>query len=160
MRIASVLNTVKIFNTIGLVLLVYIWFFTAINIVSLPKIIPLHFNLDGKADAYGSRFWIFVLPLIAAALFYLMKYVARQKEAKMQKESPEMNNNRRISNVFAKIILIYLLLLVADITTESILIAKGHYETLSGISTLLVFMMMISIVGFFLYAKNKIQEIH
>ncbi len=150
----------KILNSIGFIVLVYIWLFTAINVMSLPKNIPLHFNLDGRPDSYGNRFWILALPVVATGIFYCMKYVAKQKEAKMIKESSAMNHNRQITNRFVKIILIYILLFIADIATESILVANGYYTRLSSISTVLVVLLMLTIVGYFIYAKNKIHEIH
>ena len=153
------MQMVKILNTVGFFILMYIWIFTLVNVFSLPETIPLHFDLDGKADSYGNRWWILSVPLVATLLFYLMKYIARQKNSPLLNVPEEMRQNRNLTNLFVKVILVYVMLLFADIATESILIAKGKYAALSGISTVLIWMMMASIVGFFIYAKKKIHVI-
>lgn len=150
---------IKILNTAGFILLLYIWIFTAVSFFSLPKTIPLHFDLDGHADSFGSRFWIFGISVIATILFYFMKYVAKQKDSSLLNMPEEMKQNRKITNLFVKIILIYVMLLFADLATETVLIARGKYDTLSSVPTVLIGLMMFSIVGFFIYAKRKIHII-
>ncbi|MEM9261180.1 MAG: DUF1648 domain-containing protein [Bacteroidota bacterium] len=38
----------------------------------LPEQIPLHFGLGGEADSYGSKLFLWVLPVINLGLFYLL----------------------------------------------------------------------------------------
>jgi hypothetical protein len=42
----------------------------------LPETIPTHFGLDGKADAYGGKATLLVLPAMAAAIFVALTALA------------------------------------------------------------------------------------
>lgn len=50
-----------------------IWVVTAVILVIvcafLPDRIPLHFNIQGKANRYGSKYWIFVLTPIPYLIY-------------------------------------------------------------------------------------------
>jgi uncharacterized membrane protein len=47
----------------------------------LPQLIPTHFGLDGQPDAWGSRWSLLSLPVVAVALYSLMTVVARRPSA-------------------------------------------------------------------------------
>ena len=47
----------------------------------LPQQIPTHFGVDGQADAFGSRWSLLSLPIVAVALYSLMTVVARRPSA-------------------------------------------------------------------------------
>lgn len=44
----------------------------------LPERLPKHFNLNGEADAWGTKSGIWMLPAIGAALFVLLTYLNRK----------------------------------------------------------------------------------
>ncbi len=46
-----------------------IWFVTLSNYMALPKIIPIHYNLNGVADGFGNKANILLLPIIATLMF-------------------------------------------------------------------------------------------
>ena len=54
---------------VGWVSVVGIWALTLTNYSILPEIIPIHFNGAGKADGFGNKTHIFVLPIISTLLF-------------------------------------------------------------------------------------------
>ena len=69
-RIKLQLNqTDKILEVLGWVSVVGIWALTLTNYSILPEIIPIHFNGAGKADGFGNKTHIFVLPIISTLLF-------------------------------------------------------------------------------------------
>ncbi|MCB0639042.1 MAG: DUF1648 domain-containing protein [Lewinella sp.] len=37
---------------------------------ALPEVIPRHFNLQGEPDGYGSKWMIWLLPAVGAAMFF------------------------------------------------------------------------------------------
>ncbi|MDO4225026.1 MAG: DUF1648 domain-containing protein [Bergeyella zoohelcum] len=67
------MNTLPtILNSISFLFLALI-FFTAIkNYPQLPNKIPIHFNIEGKADRYSSKKWIFLLPILGLVLLAFM----------------------------------------------------------------------------------------
>ena len=69
-RIKLQLNqTDKILEIVGWISVVGIWALPLINYFDLPEIIPIHFNGAGKADGFGNKKHIFVLPIISSLLF-------------------------------------------------------------------------------------------
>ena len=62
-------QTDKVLEVIGWVSVVSIWALTLTNYSILPEIIPIHFNGAGKADGFGNKTHIFVLPIISTLLF-------------------------------------------------------------------------------------------
>ena len=69
-RIKLQLNqTDKILEIVGWISVVGIWALPLINYFDLPEIIPIHFNGAGKANGFGNKTHIFVLPIISTLLF-------------------------------------------------------------------------------------------
>jgi uncharacterized membrane protein len=59
----------KFVETLGWALIVLLWLAVIISFNSLPDTIPIHFDGTGKVDGYGSKYTIFLLPIIATVLF-------------------------------------------------------------------------------------------
>ena len=69
-RIKLQLNqTDKVLEIIGWISVFGIWALPLINYFDLPEIIPIHFNGAGKADGFGNKTHIFILPIISTLLF-------------------------------------------------------------------------------------------
>lgn len=66
-----------IFDTLNFGLLVFLWWFTLKHYQSLPQIIPIHFDFDGKADHFGNKKYSFLMPAILTGLYFLFAYVVR-----------------------------------------------------------------------------------
>jgi uncharacterized membrane protein len=62
-------QTDKILEIVGWISVFGIWALTLTNYSILPEIIPIHFDGAGKADGYGNKTHIFVLPIISTLLF-------------------------------------------------------------------------------------------
>ena len=62
-------QTDKILEVVGWVSVFGIWALPLINYFDLPEIIPIHFNDAGKADRFGNKTHIFILPIISTLLF-------------------------------------------------------------------------------------------
>jgi len=62
-------QTDKILEVLSWVSVVGIWALTLTNYSILPEIIPIHFNGAGKADGFGNKTHIFILPIISTLLF-------------------------------------------------------------------------------------------
>ena len=66
---------------ISLLALIFLWAYTFISYKHLPAIIPLHFNAKAEADNFGSRSFLFILPLICTGVYILLSLATnfRQK---------------------------------------------------------------------------------
>ncbi|QWX83017.1 DUF1648 domain-containing protein [Cellulophaga sp. HaHaR_3_176] len=65
-------NTDKVIEITGWTLLVGTWLLAILSFSDLPESIPTHFNAAGKADGFGGKNTIFVLPFIGTILFFGM----------------------------------------------------------------------------------------
>ncbi len=61
----------------GWLVLAGIWLLVLISYPQLPERIPTHFNMAGKADGFGKKSTIMLLPVIATVLFAGMTIVNR-----------------------------------------------------------------------------------
>lgn len=59
----------KVVDLAGWLILAFLWVMILLNYADLPDTIPTHFNAAGKADDYGSKSTIFMLPVIATILY-------------------------------------------------------------------------------------------
>ncbi|MBV5314103.1 MAG: DUF1648 domain-containing protein [Prolixibacteraceae bacterium] len=59
----------KVVDLAGWLVLAGLWLMILLNYADLPETIPTHFDAAGKADDYGSKSTIFMLPVIATILY-------------------------------------------------------------------------------------------
>ena len=62
-------KTDKVIEFTGWTLLIATWILAILSFSDLPESIPTHFNGAGKADGFGEKTNIFVLPIIGMILF-------------------------------------------------------------------------------------------
>ena len=60
----------KVLEIGGIMLLVIMWTLTAFNYYQSPDTIPIHFNLSGQPNGYGSKMTLLFLPLIPTAIYF------------------------------------------------------------------------------------------
>lgn len=54
----------------GIILIIIMWTLTAFNYYRSPDTVPIHFNLSGQPDGYGSKATLLFLPLIPTAIYF------------------------------------------------------------------------------------------
>lgn len=59
----------KIFEAIGWMALAILWGLTLWNYSRLPETIPVHFNILGEPDGFGSKKTLLMFPIIGTVLF-------------------------------------------------------------------------------------------
>ncbi len=69
--------TDKAVELIGWFALLAIWVLTITSYSNLPNTIPTHYNFAGKADGFGGKINILILPLVATFLFVVMTIANR-----------------------------------------------------------------------------------
>jgi uncharacterized membrane protein len=68
----------KFANIIGIAGILVMVLLIALNWGSMPDIVPTHFNAAGKADGWGSKFTLLILPAIAIFLHILLEVMERK----------------------------------------------------------------------------------
>ena len=59
----------KTFEIIGWLLMVAFWVLIVSSYSSLPETIPIHYNGAGKANGFGGKAFILLVPIVATLLF-------------------------------------------------------------------------------------------
>lgn len=62
----------RVFDYLALMVLVFLFIFTYQNFVDMPDTVPIHFNIKGEVDNWGSRWFVWFLPLTAVFTFVLL----------------------------------------------------------------------------------------
>lgn len=107
-----------IFDIVNFGLLVFSWWFTIKQYKSLPEIIPIHFDFDGKADQFGSKRYSLLMPAILTVVYFLFSYVVRTPESSNYPvEITEENENAQF--LIMKIFIRWLFLLISFIFLNS-----------------------------------------
>ncbi|PID95142.1 MAG: hypothetical protein CSA94_02085 [Bacteroidetes bacterium] len=70
-------TTDKIIEIISVVFVFGIWALTLWNYADLPETIPTHYGIGGKADAFGNKQSIFMLPIVATIMYVLLSVLSK-----------------------------------------------------------------------------------
>ena len=98
----------------------------------LPEIVPTHFGLNGKPDAYGPKWTLCILSAVSVGMYFLLRYVPQL--------DPRLNQ-AKLSEHYPKLILLILTFLGA----VHILVIRSALAQMTG-----EVMMNILFVGLFL----------
>jgi uncharacterized membrane protein len=112
-------TTDKVVEILGWFVLLATWIFTISSYSSLPDTIPIHYNGAGKADGFGGKINILLLPFIATILFvgmtvankfpYVFNYPAKITEENALRQYTNATKMMR----YLKLILVVLFGLIA-----------------------------------------------
>lgn len=94
----------------------FIWILTVLSFIVtaaamnfLPEDVPMHFDLLGNVDRYGSRYEMFLFPAILAAmaLFWsiLIAWCEKKRKNADEKTAAEAQNNIKILHISAAVIM-------------------------------------------------------
>lgn len=58
------------FDIVNFILLAVLWWITFKNYKVLPSVIPTHFDLGGKADRFGSKKFVYLMPVFGLIAYF------------------------------------------------------------------------------------------
>lgn len=106
-------NLDRIVEIIGWCVLVAVWYLTISHYSTLPDTIPIHFNAAGKADGFGGKISILLLPGISTILFIGLTALNRRPqvfnyptEITVDNAAPQYTNAMRLIRYLKTIIVI------------------------------------------------------
>lgn len=65
----------KAFDAITIALFIVTIILLVLNWTKLPDTVPIHFNIKGEADGWGSKYTLFFLPVLTVALFTFLTFL-------------------------------------------------------------------------------------
>lgn len=103
------------------------WILCIITVIStilmlfvLPDIVPVHFDINGLADRWGSKFELLILPVVLIACAFSIEplknsYIKKAKNSEDEKEKAEHLSNAKVLNI-TSIITMFLFAIMNFIT--------------------------------------------
>ena len=155
-------QTDKILEVVGWVSVFGIWALPLINYFDLPEIIPIHFNGAGKADRFGNKTHIFILPIISTLLFIGLTTLNKHPHifnypSQITKENAvdQYTNATRMMRVLKLVIV----LLFGLIVFRKIQIVNGHADGLGAwfLPFTIGLFIILSLYFLMMSMKDKIQ---
>ncbi|MFP3904182.1 MAG: DUF1648 domain-containing protein [Armatimonadota bacterium] len=135
----------------GLILAATVWIIVIWG--DIPETIPVHFNLQGNPDAWGSKSTLGAMPLVAGLMYLFMSYFgARPRMANYPWEITEDNaeDQYRLTRELIIWLKLETMAIFALIIWSMVRAAAGTAETLSSPAmTVLVAAIVVTIVIFF-----------
>ena len=145
----------EILGVAGIVLLILL---PILYINKLPDTIPVHFNLIGEPDGYGSRNSIWALPAIGFFLFITIVFIPKMLIHFNNTEFDNKEKKFRFLNAMRMVRIINMLVvfMFGSITYHTILASLGSPAGLWNYSTMffLLFIFVVSVV-FLIKIKRK-----
>jgi uncharacterized membrane protein len=59
----------SVLDYLGWLILIFLWVMTVYSYATLNTTIPTHFNASGRADAFGNKHTLFILPVLGTIIF-------------------------------------------------------------------------------------------
>lgn len=134
-------------------ILVFIWGFVIFNFKDLPEVVPVHFGGDGKADGFGSKNSIWMLPILATMMFLLFYYLSRNSDSQLLNLPKNVKTNPPVSRLIVQILCLTIISMVATITYGSVLTAMDEAGGLNIlIMYTLLFILLSAVFGSLIYS--------
>lgn len=70
-------TTDKIIETINVIALISFWTILLLNYSKLPHSVPIHYNAAGEVNKFGNKIALFILPIVATAVFVAFTYLSK-----------------------------------------------------------------------------------
>ncbi len=151
----SISTLIKGFKVLNYAFLLLFCGYTIVTYFQFPEVVPIHFNLSGEADGFGSKNMNWFLVLVGTALFFFMQYCAKNPYTPGLNIPETLRNNKELTNLFCQVICLIILILFLDIQYESVEVAQHRQKEISHLTLFLIGFMFIVMFGFFIYAKNR-----
>lgn len=105
------------FDIVNFILLIVLWWITIKNYKVLPPVIPTHFDLEGKADRFGNKKFIFLMPVFGTVAYLGFLIVLNYPEAvNFPVQITDQNKDHQISIMmfFMKWLLMLVLIILLN----------------------------------------------
>ncbi|MBD7909365.1 DUF1648 domain-containing protein [Sporosarcina gallistercoris] len=150
----------RVYDLIAILLFVAVIIYTIFQWNQLPEQVPIHFNGAGEVDNYGSKWFLFLLPMISAGLFAFLEFLERHPEThNYPKRLSETNApkfyqySRKLLNRVKNLSL----LLMVYIQWEVVRVALGYSTEMSNIFFGGFLALMFVVMFFGMYQMRKIK---
>ncbi len=146
-------NVISFLDGFTVALVIVLWGYTLLNFRKLPEIIPIHFDLEGKPDNQGAKYFIFLLPFVGSLIYFFLSYNIKEINnypVEITQENKEIQF--LIGMIAVKSIIAYVLFIFFTFQKRIVEIAVQQKDKKIPIVTLIGG--LFAIIGFFLILAN------
>ncbi len=120
------MKTISIFlKVLSFLILIFIWVFTIVNFKNFPETIPIHYDLSGNPDGFGSRNTEWFLNIVATAMFVMLFAVSKKPNDPLLNIPQNIKENPILTELVVSIMLLIVMAMFGVISYESTLNALG-----------------------------------
>jgi uncharacterized membrane protein len=126
----------------------------------LPENIPLHFNLTGEADGFGSKQSILIIPIATLVIYLALTILERfPHKFNYMLEITAENAERQYRNMhyMMKILKVYIVFLFLYVTNMIVQIGSGNLRSMSNWILPVILVGLLSIVIIFIYRGYRLK---
>lgn len=151
-------NINKILDIIGIILILALVIITFMYWLNAPDIVPIHYNVRGEIDGYGSKNTIFFLLSIVIILYiglhFLVKYPQIYNYAvKITPLNKEKQYN--MATTFMRVINVELLLIFLYTQLKQVTSISGNNKNLSMAFLPIELMVLFGSIAFYIYKSIR-----
>lgn len=137
--------------------------FVAMFYIDLPEEIAIHFNLKGKADGFGHKSTIWILPVLGFAMYYALFLVSTKVKPHLFNYPVEVTKNNAVELYSMSIKMMILLNVIIAflffiLSIETIGGAKGWFDINLGWLTLAFMTLSLLIPFYFVLKMFKVKS--
>jgi uncharacterized membrane protein len=147
-------------ETTGALALIALILVTIYGYRVLPENIPLHFNLTGEADGFGSKQSIVIIPIATLVMYLALSILERfPHKFNYMLEITAENAERQYRNMhyMMKILKVYIVFLFLYVTNMIVQIGSGNLRSMSNWILPVILVGLLSIVIIFIYRGYRLK---
>lgn len=157
----SVTHLIKPLVAISIILVAFLLVYPAWTYGALPERIPLHFNLEGEPDGWGSAGSVFVVPGVAIGTYLLMMFLAfggfldQQAKDNPTHLPPAVLELTRLTLLWISFLT---LALFSYITWQAIDVAMGHASKMPSFPMIIYLIGVLASIPYLLVQTSKAKK--
>ena len=146
-------SIVSFLDGFSVALVIVLWGYTILNFRKLPEIIPIHFDLEGKPDNHGAKYFIFLLPFVGSLIYFFLSYNIKEINNYPVEITQENKETQFLIGMMAvKSIIAYVLFIFFTFQKRIVEIAVLQKDKKIPVMTLIGG--LFAIIGFFIILAN------
>lgn len=151
----------KTIEVIGMLALVAAGMIPVMFFYELPEQIPVHFDIAGSPDAYGSRKSILILPLVAIVLYGAIYFLSRFQHAFSYPVPVTAQNHRPLLALtlqMLRLVRLALALLFLSLIASTVQVGLGESKRASIYFVIYFLLAIAAIIGIYMYRMISLHQ--
>ncbi len=151
-------NISLLLKILSFLILVFVWINAGTNYGKLPETIPIHYDLSGNPDGFGSRNTIWFLAIICTAIFVMLFAVSKRPNDPLLNLPQNIKENPILTEFVVSILMLIVMSMFGVIeyeSTQNALGERGSSATNYLLGLLFLLLIFIMVYSYRLSRKKK-----